>query len=229
MREGDRVDEILMTPQAVGLKDLGVVGGDADRFGVVVERERLAVVPTVDALGDHLVDEAVGGHVAVVAGRKRMVNVLLPGVIVRLHDMAVDTCRWIFREVTEALSEVEDEEPQTREHAGERGEDESDFSQDPNPRLIMSNAFLTVNGRSGKILAEKIGKWRCAAFRSARSVRGIKRRWGWGEDGCGQFFGITLTHRRHVLLLHNYRDAAGTDRVGAASLLTQERNETGGV
>src|SRR5688572_1760442 len=110
VRAGDLlVHEASVTRDAVVLQDAARLGRDHDRLVKILQRERLRVVIAVLRLGDVLPDQAVR-KVAGDAGRDRVVARFLPGVVLRLHDVAVDADLRVVAHVREPLG-VEEGEP----------------------------------------------------------------------------------------------------------------------
>ena len=83
-------NHILMALNAVVLQDAAVLFFDHDWFMKILQCESQRVVITVFGFGYVFGDERVG-EVTVNADRHGVVTRLLPGVVLRIHDMAVYT------------------------------------------------------------------------------------------------------------------------------------------
>src|SRR5690606_16473747 len=97
-----RVDEVAVTAHAVLLEDAAARRLDFDRLSEVLSGEQFAVAPAVLGLGDVLRDEALG-QVTIHADRRRVMARLLPGVVLRLHDVAVHAGGRVRAEIGETL------------------------------------------------------------------------------------------------------------------------------
>ena len=96
---------------------VGVVGAGR------LEGEGGGVVVAVRGLGDVLLGE-MGRHVAVVAGGDGVVRAFAPGVVLVVHDVAVDAGPGIVGEVGEALGIAEGEAADTGHEAQQDREGE---------------------------------------------------------------------------------------------------------
>ena len=96
------VDEIGMTGETVFLQDTGVRALDHDGLMKILQREAFGMMPTVLGLGEVLAKEVVW-QMAIHTVGNRVVTGLLPGVILRLHDVAIDADRWVVAHVREAF------------------------------------------------------------------------------------------------------------------------------
>src|SRR5262245_12588280 len=137
-RADEVVHELAVAREAARLEDRGVPRRDPDRLGEVLERERLGVVPAVARLGEILADEVVR-EVSVDAGRDAVVARLLPGLVVRLHDVAVRAGRRVRAQVGSALGVAQRREAEARDQRrGRRDEQE----RAPRARCARRNTAL---------------------------------------------------------------------------------------
>src|SRR5210317_583435 len=92
------VRQILMTSKAVVLKNSRIRLLDHYRLVEVLQREALGVMPAVVRFGDVLADKVVR-KMTIDTNGYCMVARFLPRVVLRLHDMAVDTNLGIVAEI----------------------------------------------------------------------------------------------------------------------------------
>lgn len=97
-RRGDR----FVAAAACVLGDPVIEFRDLDSVGIMPAGEIKRMPEAVVGLDGILSDQVVGS-VAVVAGRDRMMAGLHPGVVLRLHDMAIRAGRRIIREIRVSL------------------------------------------------------------------------------------------------------------------------------
>src|SRR5262245_35779412 len=115
--------ERAMAVHAVVLEDAAVLGRHHDRLVEILERERLRMVKAVLGLGEILADEAVR-QVAIHAHGDPVVARLLPGVVLRLHDVAVHAYPRVVAHVREAFRIQEREAADTEQQSHQNGQDE---------------------------------------------------------------------------------------------------------
>lgn len=125
------VHDGLMTVQASVLSHAPVARLDLDRLVEIFEGKGQGVKEAIVRLGHPLSDEIVW-QMAVVAPRHMVVTGILPGVVMLLHDVAVDTGLRIVAQVAGALTVAEGEDSDTAEnpqHDGQRNRERSAPSQ----------------------------------------------------------------------------------------------------
>ena len=112
---GQVVDQVVVAMNAALLQDGSVLWRNLDRFVKVLQREGDRVMPTILALSEVLADEIVG-KVAVYASSDCVMTGLLPRVILRLHDVAVDANLGGVTHVRKAFGILEGEQPNAEAH-----------------------------------------------------------------------------------------------------------------
>ena len=94
----DGRSDVLVTAAAGVLGHVVVELGDFNSVGIVAAGEVERVPESVISL-DRVFSDEVVRRVAVIAGSDRVVARFLPGIVLRLHDMAVSTRGRIVRQV----------------------------------------------------------------------------------------------------------------------------------
>lgn len=92
------VDHSLVAAQAIGLKDLFIAPGDHDGLVKILESESLGVAVAIIGFGDVLGNE-IRGKVAIHTAGHPVVTGFLPGIKLRLHDMAIDAGARVLAEI----------------------------------------------------------------------------------------------------------------------------------
>ena len=90
--------DVFVTAAAGVFRDLVIEPGDLDGVRVIAAGEVKRVPESVVSFHCILADEVVRG-MAIVTGRYRVVARLLPGVILRLHDVAIGARRGVIRHI----------------------------------------------------------------------------------------------------------------------------------
>ncbi len=108
--------EIPMAIQASVLSHSAISRFNLDRFVEISERERQGVKEAVIRLRDPFSGEVVG-EMAVVTDGHVPVAAVLPGIIVRVHDVAVHAGFWIAAKVAGALAVPKREHAKSPEHS----------------------------------------------------------------------------------------------------------------
>ena len=114
--------ERTMAVHAVVLKNAAVLRRHHDRLVKILERERLRMVEAVFGLGEILAEETVR-QMAVDAHRDAVMAGLLPGIVLRLHDVAVHADPRVVAHVREALGVQEREAANAGEQADQHRQD----------------------------------------------------------------------------------------------------------
>src|SRR4051812_38144887 len=153
----DLVYEIPVAPQATLLQDAGVLGLDHDGFVKILEREPLGMVVAVLGLGDVLGEELVR-QVAVHAFRSRVVGAAGPGVVLRVHDVAVGAGLRVGAEVAQALGVIEGERPHANKDAGQPGERHPECAQWQTQRASLSSTRSPPQTGPRELPAPAIGE-----------------------------------------------------------------------
>src|SRR5687768_11792515 len=115
--------DLTVVTQAVLLQNCAPFGLHDDGFDELLRRELLAMSPAVLGFGDVLGQEGFG-QMAVDADRDLMVARLLPGVVLRLHDVAVHARLRILLEIREAFRVAERVAPDAAGNAQADGQHE---------------------------------------------------------------------------------------------------------
>jgi hypothetical protein len=111
----------FMAMHAVILQDFAAARVHLNWFVKVLERKGPRVAPPVIGFGKVLGNELVR-QVAIDTRGHRMMAGVLPGVVLRLHDMAVRASSWIRAEVRPPLAIAERKETQAGQHTHTEGE-----------------------------------------------------------------------------------------------------------
>src|SRR5262249_1048401 len=98
----DLANEVAVTVETRGLQRRSVARLDVDRLLEILERERSAVVVAVQPLREVLPEEVVW-HMAIVAGRHRVMRALLPALVLRVHDVTVRAGGRVVAQIGERL------------------------------------------------------------------------------------------------------------------------------
>jgi hypothetical protein len=144
------VHQRAVTGQAGFLEDAAALLLDHDRLMKILESESLRMVIAVFRLGDVLADEAVG-EVAIDAGGDGVVARLLPGIVLRLHDVAVRAHLGFVAHVREALGVEERVAADARQEAEHDGQS---HDRPPDPML-----FSRSHARLRPLVANLIGAY----------------------------------------------------------------------
>ena len=112
----DGRSDVLVTAAAGILGDLVVELGDFDGVGIVAAGE-VERVPESIVSFDRVFSDEVVRRVAVIAGSNRVVARFLPGIVLRLHNMAVSTRGRIARQIGISLGVDEGISAQTDDNA----------------------------------------------------------------------------------------------------------------
>jgi len=114
------VEKFRVAAEAIVSKRIFVSRPHDDRFVKILQRECFGVEETVFSFGEPLGQEFVG-KMAVDAGRGGVVAGFLPGVELRLHDMAIHARLGVGTEVRETLSVPERKEAKPEDDPKQRG------------------------------------------------------------------------------------------------------------
>ena len=106
----DALYKVTMASQAVLLQNLRVLRRDANGFHKVLQGESFGVPEAVVCLRNYPSEQRVMWHVAVLARGRMVMACVLPGIKLRLHDVAIDARFGIVAEVAEALPVVKSED-----------------------------------------------------------------------------------------------------------------------
>lgn len=115
------MNEFGMTVRTILLQNFTVLFFDEDRFVKILQGKSLGMVVAILRFGNVFAEEIVG-EMAVHAGCHSVMARLLPGVQLRLHDMAIRTRMGIGAEVGETLGVPECESSDAYMHRGHRGQ-----------------------------------------------------------------------------------------------------------
>ena len=124
---GDRAHEIAVAVQAVFLQDHPAALAHLDRFVKVLECETVGVPEAVFGLGQIFADDIVRNMAIVTAGNK-VVAGFLPAIVLRAHDVAVDTGARVVREVGRPLRIIEGVPAQPNQQANHAEQDSAEHS-----------------------------------------------------------------------------------------------------
>ncbi len=116
------MNQIAMALQAIVLENPAVAFRDQDRLMKVLQCEALGMAIAVISFGDPF-GQALMRQVTAHTRREAVVAGLLPGVELRLHDMAVGASCRIRAEVGEPLGVVEGEHTQAGQRSGKKRND----------------------------------------------------------------------------------------------------------
>jgi len=104
---GDNIcDQRCMAGDTVVMQYPTILWRDNDGLVKVLKGESLGMVVAIFSLGQILPNKIMG-QMAVHTGGGGVVTGFLPGIKLRPHDVAIQTCLWIFTKVRQAFTIVE--------------------------------------------------------------------------------------------------------------------------
>lgn len=124
----DVVNEILMTAQAVALKDFRSARFQQDRLVKILKRKALGVAKAVLRFGEIFRNKLVR-QMTIDTSRDGVMRALCPRVVFVIHDVAVFARPGIGREVAQAFTVVKGEAADSRQSPKQHREEKCPFSQ----------------------------------------------------------------------------------------------------
>ena len=116
------MNQIAMALKTIALEDPTVAFLDHDGFVKILERESLGMMIAVAGLGQ-LLRQPLVWQVTINTCRQPVMAGLLPGVVLRLHDVAIGTGGRIRAEIGEPLGIVKREHTDPGQRPGEERDD----------------------------------------------------------------------------------------------------------
>lgn len=112
----------FMTPNTVFLQNILIVASNPDWLMVILERKGEGMIPTVPPLG-HPLGQTTLRQMAVVASRHVMVSRTYPGIVLMIHDVAIDADLRIVGHIRKTFGVIESKRAHTQKDPGGETQD----------------------------------------------------------------------------------------------------------